>query len=99
MVIYNKEKGIYYIICRQKETINTAIKKYIKENANSEVKHRIDNPNCKNLLIRIKETLNEKNNITFSNNSIKLIDINEETFINKINKINNKKKEIIIKDN
>ena len=96
VVIHNKQNGIYYIMCRQRESINTAIKKYIKENVNSEVKHRIDNPNCKNLLIRIKEKLHKKNHIKFSNNSIKLIDINEETFIKKINKINNMKKEVIV---
>ena len=96
VVIYNKETGIYYIMCRQKETINMAIKKYIKENKESEIKHRIDNPNCKNLLIRIKEKLSRKKQITFSNNSIKLVNIDENTFINKINKINNMKKEVIL---
>ena len=96
VVIYNKQTGIYYIMCRQKETINMAIKKYIKENEGSEITHQINNPNCKNLLIRIKEKLSRKKQITFTNNSIKLVNIDENTFINKINKINNMKKEVIV---
>ena len=51
-------------------------------------------PNASNLWCLIKEKL--KNNIDYSKNNLNLINMNQETFMIKINEIYNKRKNVII---
>jgi hypothetical protein len=66
-----KEKMKYYVIRRKQKSVARAISKYMKIHTNGEEILKIDyNPNCINLMDRIKEQL--KYNIKFNGNIIGL---------------------------
>ena len=80
---------------RQEDTLKQAIKSHKKEFPYAKELLRIEtHPNSVILLNNIKEEL--KDNIEFCRNYLSLINIDEETFLKRIQKIDKMKKEVSI---
>ena len=95
IIMFNPNEDYKYKVIRGKEEdINPKIDK-LKINGYSIIELSLDNvPNALNLWCLIKEKLN--NNIDYCGNNLNLIDIEQETFMIKINEIYNERKYIII---
>ena len=96
-VMYNPNESYNYKVIRgKKEYTDFRIDKLkLNEYTLIEPIEKLNNvPNASNLWCLIKEKL--KNNIDYSGNDLNLININQETFMTKINEIYNKRKKVII---
>ena len=95
--MYNPNESYNYKVIRGKEEYTNYRIDKLKSNGYTIIEpiETLNNvPNASNLWCLIKEKL--KNNIDYSKNNLNLINMNQETFMTKINEIYNKRKNVII---
>ena len=90
-----EDKYDYYVMCGQKSYVNTKSKKYINEGVNRKELLRIEyQANSKNLLIRIKEQMEDE--LTYKGNNISIHNekLTDKSFIKKIKEIDADKRKV-----